>query len=363
MKILFVLEHFYPYIGGAEELFRNLTRALVKNGFEVDVVTTRYDPSLPLQSNYDGVVVHRVNVSNRYLFTLRSFPKVFKLAKEADIIHTTSYNAAFSASVSAYFRKKKIVITFHEIWDKLWFDLPFTPRWVLKGYYLFEQFILRLPYDKFIAVSDFTRKKLMSHNINPEKIDFIYNGLDYDQFANYKYNPPAEFTYCFFSRLGISKGIDILLEATKIFVERYPGVILKLIIPTYPEKLYKQVIDLIDNLQISANIKMLHDLNKEDLFQEICNSSCVVIPSHSEGFCFTAVESVGLGVPVLSSDKGALSEVVSGKHIKLKELTINSLVESLIRAYKLDWDELPVKHYNLEDSVQSYLKMYANLLS
>jgi glycosyltransferase involved in cell wall biosynthesis len=32
MKILFVLENYYPHIGGVEVLFKNLTEELVKKG-------------------------------------------------------------------------------------------------------------------------------------------------------------------------------------------------------------------------------------------------------------------------------------------------------------------------------------------
>ena len=33
MRVLFVLEHFHPYIGGAENLFKQLTEKLRKQGY------------------------------------------------------------------------------------------------------------------------------------------------------------------------------------------------------------------------------------------------------------------------------------------------------------------------------------------
>ena len=39
MKILFVLENFYPNIGGVETLFKSLTEQLVREGHEVMVIT------------------------------------------------------------------------------------------------------------------------------------------------------------------------------------------------------------------------------------------------------------------------------------------------------------------------------------
>ena len=46
MRILFVLEHFYPYIGGVEQLFWQLSKSLVARGHEVKVITTRFDKKL-----------------------------------------------------------------------------------------------------------------------------------------------------------------------------------------------------------------------------------------------------------------------------------------------------------------------------
>ena len=60
MKILFVLEHFYPYIGGAEKLFYALATNLAKEGFEVIVVTTQFDKKLPLVEFHKNVKIIRV---------------------------------------------------------------------------------------------------------------------------------------------------------------------------------------------------------------------------------------------------------------------------------------------------------------
>jgi len=97
MRILFVLEHFHPYVGGAEELFLKLTTALVNEGYDVSVVCTRHDSSVAQYEDHQGVKIHRVNCYNRFLFTLFSLPIVLKLARRSDLIHTTSYNSAVPA--------------------------------------------------------------------------------------------------------------------------------------------------------------------------------------------------------------------------------------------------------------------------
>ncbi len=41
MKILFVLDQYYPHVGGVEILFKNLAENLVKEGNECCILTTK----------------------------------------------------------------------------------------------------------------------------------------------------------------------------------------------------------------------------------------------------------------------------------------------------------------------------------
>lgn len=358
MKILFVVEHFYPYVGGAEELFLNLAISLVKSGFDVEVVTTLHDKILKTEEVYEGVKIYRVKCSNRFLFTILSLSEVFRKARRADIIHTTSYNSAFPAFVAGFILRKKVIITFHEVWGKLWFKLPFTAQWKLTGYYLFEWLILKLPFENYIAVSNSTKNALIKSGIDKNKIIRIYNGLNYDLLNKYPHTSPETFTFCFYGRLGISKGLDILLEGSFLFFKKHPESILKLIIPTYPKNLYRKIIEKIQDLKLSKNVILLHDLPKEKLFSEISISTCVIIPSYSEGFCFVAAESAALNIPVISSGKGSLTEVVSGDYITLENMTASAIDNALVQAIAGTWNNKPRQLFPLSQSVELYIQLY-----
>lgn len=362
MKFLFVVEHFYPYVGGAEELFLNLTTSLVQAGNEVQVVTTLFDDSVKKSEEYKGIQIKRINCYNRFLFTIMSLPKVIRIARTVDLIHTTSYNSAIPAFLAGLLLRKKVIITFHEVWGKLWLRLPFTARWKLWGFYLYEWLILKLPFHKYIAVSEYTRKSLMSQGISENKIVKIYNGLDYAPLILNTYRPPEKFTFCFFGRLGISKGLDLLLEATQTFITNRPEAKLKLIIPTYPTKLFRKVMQIINLLPVRNNIILLHNLSKEYLLKEVSTSSCVIIPSYSEGFCFVAAESAGMGVPVISSGQGSLPEVVSGKLITLKELNAESINQALEKALINNWENKPIRDFTILESMDAYISFYQSII-
>ena len=65
MKILTVLTYYRPHTSGLTIYAERLARAFAKRGHEVTMMTTQYDPSLPLEEMLDGVRVIRVPVIAR----------------------------------------------------------------------------------------------------------------------------------------------------------------------------------------------------------------------------------------------------------------------------------------------------------
>ena len=358
MKILFVLEHFYPYIGGAEKLFYELSTSLAGQGHHICVVTTQHDKSLPVSETVQGVSVQRIPCHNRFLFTVLSLPMILRIAQDCDLIHTTSYNAAFPAWLAGKLKSKRVIITFHEVWGSLWWKLPFINVFQKTGFYAYEQMMLKLSFYKYVAVSDFTKRELEKAGIPRERIVRIYNGLAKKEFVHYIHQAPQQFTYTFFGRLGISKGLDILLPAAKAFSLLSPDTILKLIIPKQPVALFRKIKQLIDELELEEHIQFMHHLSKQQLYEEITHSSCVVIPSYSEGFCFAAAETIAMKVPLISSQKGALAEVVSGKYLAFDPLDSERLLAALVKAERGAWEEKPRKDFQLQETVAQYLKLY-----
>ena len=365
MKILFVLENYYPNIGGVETLFKNLVEHLVKEGHQVTVITTRPDDQAPKKEIKGSLKIYRIPFPNRYFFTFFGIFPILRHIRQYDIVHTTSYNAGVPAFFAAKLFRKKIIITFHEAWSHLWFDLPYMGNFAKWLHYLFEQFLLKLPFNQFVGVSQSTADNLEKNGISKNKISVIYNGINYTEFENIKMGkkPSHPFTYTYFGRLGMSKGLDILLEAAVILKKKLPNSRLQMIIPKVPLPLYNAVMDFVHQHELQHYIIFKHNLPFSQLQQELKQSDCVVIPSYSEGFCFAAVEAIALGVPVISSDKMALKEVVSGQFIKMEELSTLALVKAIEQAEKGQWEQTPVKKFHLATTIQKYLRLYKKILN
>lgn len=365
MKILFILENHYPNIGGVETLFKSLTEALVKKGHQITILTNQFDSGLERDENLNGVQIIRVPFRNRYLFTLLAIFPAYKLARKHEVIHTTSYNAGVPAFFAGLLSRKKVLITFHEVWGKLWFELPFMNKFSLGLHYLFERFLLLLPFHKFIAVSKATKNSLIKNGIKEGKIKLIHNGIDYRPYeGNQNIDSKAlseKMKFIYFGRLGISKGLDILIDAVEILKARGENFLLKMIIPTEPASFHTTILDMINDRKLSSYIEIKSDLSEDDLISEIKGADSVLIPSYSEGFCFTAVESMALGIPIISSGKGALEEVVTGKHLTMKTHDGEGLADQMHKAIRGAWDETTLVKFPLEKSVDSYLQMYKKI--
>ena len=356
MKILYVVEHYHPYIGGVEKLFKSLAEEVAILGNEVTVVTTKHKKNLPSKEIVNGVAIRRLPLKNRYIFSFFGWIWILKHAIGKDLIHTTSYNAALPAFFTALFTGKKVIITFHEVWGKQWFKVPFLANWERWAFYLYEWFILKLPFQKFVGVSEFTFQELCARK-SPKRVVKILNGLDYKTIQNSSKPEKFEgFNYLFFGRLGVSKGIDIMIEGASLFNKNSEGVF-HFVLPKYPKPMRKKVLDLLKTYNIK-NVKVYHELPFNELLALIEKVSCVVVPSLSEGFGFSAAECAAKGIPIISSEKGALPEVTYGKVLPIHPYSAEGLAIALKKAKNGEWNQKAERHFPLSKTVSEYLQLY-----
>lgn len=367
MRILLVLEYYYPNIGGLEKLFKSLVDELAHQGHEITIVTNKIRDDQPKLEQLERVQIHRYHFYNRYLFTLLAFFPALRLARHADIIHTTSYNAGVPAFFAGWFTGTKVCITFHEVWLKLWYKLPFFGRLSKWLHHTFEWFLLRLPFDRFIAVSQSTKESLLAAGIPDKKVSLIYNGIDYELLNQKiqscdKPKPMDSYTFLYFGRLGISKGLDVLIHALHLLQKGKSNLKLVLVIPQKPTSLFDQIQSMVENLDVGDSIQYLHELDEKSLLEQILQADAIVIPSYNEGFCFTAVESVALDKPIISSGRGALKEVVGGKFLTYSDQEPAALAMCMQRAMAGDWEQTEKKRFPLSDTVAGYIACYQKLL-
>jgi D-inositol-3-phosphate glycosyltransferase len=321
-RVLFVLEFFPPHIGGVETLFHEAAVALQQRGWKADVVTSAL-PGAPRRQTMDGIAVERVPVLRsmaRYSFTLSALPASIRRARASELIHTTTYNAAIPAFFAARFRRKPCVITVHEVLDDLWMKVPGLNLVQRLAFRWWERLCLTLPFDHYLVASDYTGKRLRSRlGKDPRRITTSYPPVDYGFWASgahrkadleeYGVESGAR-TYLFFGRPGVTKGVEVLIEAAESVAREEPRARLILILGHYPANRRKAILGQIESRGLSTHAIVLDPRPRTELASILKAVDCVVVPSFSEGFGYSAVEAATLGCRVIATSGHATEEVI-----------------------------------------------------
>lgn len=369
MKIVFVLENYIPHIGGVEIVFKNLCEGLAKLGHDVSIVTHRLKGTKKFEI-INGVKVYRVNCfHSRYWFTFLSVPKVLKLAKKVDIIHTTTFNGAFPAWIASKLLKKRCIITIHEVWVRKWDKLTEMGWLNAKLHNILERFIYLLNFDEYVCVSKSTQKQLLDIGIDKNKTFVIYNGVDYSHWNPKQYDKKRvrkklglekNFVYLFTGRPGVSKGLEYLIKAVPQISKKIPNSRLLAIVSRDKayEKRYKYIIKLIKRLGVEDRIILKDSVSYNELPAYVKAADCVVVPSLAEGFGFAAAEACAMKTPVVASNTTSLPEVVSGKFILVKAKNPQSIAKGVDMVYSRKIIKSDLKRFELKGNIKNYLNVY-----
>jgi glycosyltransferase involved in cell wall biosynthesis len=122
------------------------------------------------------------------------------------------------------------------------------------------------------------------------------------------------------------KGLPVLLRAFHRLCESRSDLRLVLIARPRPGG---ETETLINALGLAERIEFVSDASHEDINCLYAESAVAVVPSLYEGFGLPAVEAMAAGIPLVSSDGGALSEVVSDGGLRVPAGDSEALASAL----------------------------------
>jgi len=225
--------------------------------------------------------------------------------------------------------------------------------------------------DGFIAVSNAVRELHILHEplFKDKPINVIYNPVVIpNKYIKYSLSMnPQQKNILYASGFQAAKGIHVLLSAFNYVLESEPDA--KLVITRGLGD--PGLIKLMNKLNVNRNnVVLLGHLNRYELFKTYAESSVVTVPSiWPEPLSNVAVESNLLGVPVVASKIGGLSEVVidgeTGYLIKPGDP--EELAEALIKALSINWDRrkihvLTSNRFDPAKSVKHILRFFSSFL-
>lgn len=372
MKICFVAEYYPPHVGGGEILIQKIAEALAQQGEDCTVVTSRVGKELPPIEEKDHLKVMRIRTPasmSRLWFTLIAPLKIILWVRNCDLIHGTSYGGAIPSFLASKFLRKKCILLVHEFMGGLWKNLE--PNWFLAHFYQnAERIIAHLSFDKFIAVSRYTRNCLRFLGIPDHKIEIVYEGANEDlmkagsdplELRRETGFKPEDFIYLAYGRAGVSKGIDFFIAAIPFILERVPSAKFILILTKSGNRTWNSIVKHLMTLPASI-YRLLPGMPREELGGYLRMADCIVIPSLSEGFGLAALEACTLKKPVVATDAGSLPEVVFGEYVLVKPGSPEALAEGCFRAFSRTMEYEQPKEFKWEKTVNQCKLIYRKIL-
>lgn len=179
-----------------------------------------------------------------------------------------------------------------------------------------------------VTVSDCSRQDIArDFGLQPAGISLVHNGIDTEVFkpvAGVKRNPLRLMATC--SADAPLKGLRYLLRAYARLLEQYPDLELLLVSKPLPggktEKLVRKL-GLVDKVQFVSGI------STEQMVNYYAQAAIAVVPSVYEGFGLPAGEAMACGVPVVSTDGGALPEVVGDAGVIVPVKNVEALAAAI----------------------------------
>lgn len=349
MKICLLTYRGNPFCGGQGIYTMHLASELVKLGHEVHVIQgPPYFPPLK------GVHLHYVsnhnffNIKENFIkshkpfdtfkplnfyefaaskfgifpeietFSFRAFFKLRELLKvhKFDIIHdnqSLGYGFLLIKNFGIPF-----VSTIHHplsIDRSTWFEHPSDFLLKIKRvlyYPLIMQGFVARRMDHILTVSkDSADEIIKAFGVKREKISVAYNGLDTEWFRPLPGVRKKQNSVIFVGNVeDRKKGVVYLLKALTLTKNK---VHLTVVDGGAPNRRY--VTKWIDRFGLNDRIHFTGKISGEKLIELYSMNQVAVSPSLYEGFGFPAAEAMACGLPLVSSDAGALPEVV-GENMK-----------------------------------------------
>jgi glycosyltransferase involved in cell wall biosynthesis len=332
-KICFISPEYWPLTGGTGSYVYYLSNELMKNGYDINVVTggtQAKDVTVNRQLSVNFLQIPKTPIVKSFLFAGNCYRKIRNIRDtlNTDITHANLPlvpNFAVPANVG-----RAHISTIHSTWEgeanairsepysrlnaNEKFMVSFT--WFLR---LFEERMMKRS-KKLIAVSDFTRKELTQYyGISESKIRVIHNGVDTTKFqpaadkrkikAELGFNPddPAIVSV---GRLYARKGLFTLIESIPAIAAKFSNA--KFIVSgkgqsdeTAKLVAHAEKLGVKDKLVFTGYFP---DKKLPKLYQ--C-ADVFAFSTFYEHHPFAVLEALSTGLPVVTTNVGGIPETIS----------------------------------------------------
>lgn len=316
MKILIVLTYYRPHISGLTIYAERIARALANRGHQVTVLTSQFDPRLAREEMCDGVRVIRVPVLARLSkgVIMPSFGRMAsRLVREHDFIqlHLPQFDAA-GVALRGRLHKKPTIITYHcdlELPPGLFNRIANLAVLMMNELAAFFTHRIVTYTDDYANHSKYTRRHLNKVRVVPPPV-VLPQISQTEQFAfRDQHNPQGQRPVIgMAARFATEKGVEVLLNAMPMVLERYPRALFEFVGPyknIIGEEAYFQRLEpIIRKFEASGNWKFLGSMSPAQMSAFYRNLDLLVVSSlnSTEAFGLVQIEAMMNGVRCITSN-------------------------------------------------------------
>jgi len=367
MKLAIIAPTYLPEVSGGVIHIYNLTKYLVKNKYEVKIITS--------SPKYISYIKNPMSVNNTFNEVNVEVTRKFKdwiFIKDADIINIQSLPALSTKNglwlefmFPLLYSKKPIVFTPHGNVNII--ELIKSP--VLRSIALIGRKNILKVSKKIIAVSEYEKNQILKVYDNPSKVEVIPNGVSELLFEM----PPteSEFThlkpyYIMIARIIKPKNIHMAIEA----LSKIRDSELRLIIvgQVQDKHYYEQLLDLVKKLDLDSKV-IFYDNVEEITKVKLIDDSLGLIALGFEYDGIAVKEAFSRGKPVIVINQANLPYIVKNGTNGFVINNVEELAERMLLLFgdnKLsakigENNKTLARSFTWENVAKAYMKVYEEL--
>lgn len=311
---------------------------------------------------------------NKFTWNLWTLPKYLRQNPVA-VYHTQYITPWFVP------KKIKIVTIVHDI------SFNFFPQFIKFSDLFFLKALIPISLkrsDRLVGVSQFTQNEIIKfYNINPEKVDYIYNAVS-DEFLNSpageevseekiaevrkKYDLPEKFIL-YMGTLQPRKNIPQLVEAYAAIKNKLGGTKLVICGNLQIYNFDKKIDETVAKNDLSEEVFFPGYIDEKDKRFVFAAAQAFVFPSLYEGFGIPVLEAMSQKVPVLASDIPSLKEIAGQGALYFDTTSIADFSQKLydicvnndLRAQLIQSGIARISFFSWKNSAQKMLAIYRKL--
>jgi glycosyltransferase involved in cell wall biosynthesis len=314
-RILFFSLTYHPFIGGAEIAIKESTDRINPKDYAFDMITLRFDSSLPKFERIGNVDVFRIGftTSDATMASLKRFPLVLNkylypflaLAAAITLHRRKPYDAVCSvmtsySSFAALFFKMVFPSVPYIVRSDDGDPIGYLKRRVGILYPLFVRIFTKA--DSAITTSSYLEKFVRSMGYSGP-LAIVPNGVDLTRFTEVSHPSfvaGGTVNLVTASRLVHKNALDEVIRALVLLPKNVQFVIYG----TGPDEMNLRKLS--EELGVSDRVLFKGYIPHTELAQAFSNAHIFIRPSRSEGMGMSFVEAMAAGLPVIATQEGGI---------------------------------------------------------